>query len=99
LIEVGGAREDGSRAIMYVQPLGNTMIPPYRAALSHCFKNIRLTRGLSGRASGIFSSLDISSSEELSGVYDGEWRGSGEILKSLCPTTGEVLARVKSVRL
>lgn len=55
-----------------------------------------LTRGLSSRASNILSSLGISTTEELSGVYDGEWRGSGEIFKSVCPTTGETLARVKT---
>lgn len=31
-------------------------------------------------------------------MYDGEWGGSGDILESVCPTTGEVLARVQSVR-
>jgi aldehyde dehydrogenase family 7 protein A1 len=29
-------------------------------------------------------------------VYDGRWGGSGDILESICPSTGEVLARVKS---
>lgn len=56
----------------------------------------RLSRGLSSRASTILSSLGISTTDELSGVYDGEWRGSGEIFKSICPTTGETLARVKT---
>jgi aldehyde dehydrogenase family 7 protein A1 len=55
-----------------------------------------LTRGLSSRASTILSSLGISTTEELSGVYDGEWKGSGEIFKSICPTTGETLARIKT---
>lgn len=60
----------------------------------------RLTRGLSSRASAILSSLDIPTGDatELPGVYDGTWTGSGEVLESRCPTTGEVLARVKSVR-
>ncbi|KAF8639170.1 hypothetical protein AX17_001657 [Amanita inopinata Kibby_2008] len=53
-------------------------------------------RGLSSRASNILSSLGISSTDEVSGVYDGQWRGSGDILTSVCPTTGEVLARVKT---
>ncbi|KAK0447080.1 NAD-aldehyde dehydrogenase, partial [Armillaria borealis] len=52
---------------------------------------------LSTRASRILSSLDIpTTSTEVPGVYDGEWKGSSEILTSVCPTTGEVLARVKS---
>lgn len=57
---------------------------------------IHLTRGLSSRASTILSSLDISTTDEVSGVYDGQWRGSGEIITSRCPTTGETLARVKT---
>ncbi|KAI0827420.1 NAD-aldehyde dehydrogenase [Trametes gibbosa] len=55
-----------------------------------------LSRALSSRASAVLSTLDLHSSRELSGVYDGEWRGSGEVLESVCPTTGEVLARVQS---
>ena len=56
-------------------------------------------RNLSCRASKILSSLDISSSKEIPGVYDGEWKGSGDIFESVCPTTGEILARVQSVSL
>ncbi|PPQ92496.1 hypothetical protein CVT25_010329 [Psilocybe cyanescens] len=55
-----------------------------------------LTRLLSTRASNILSSLGISTTGEISGVYDGQWRGSGDVMNSVCPTTGEVLARVKS---
>lgn len=48
----------------------------------------------------MLGALDIPTTPtELPGVYDGEWKGSGEILQSICPTTGEVLAHVKSVRL
>ncbi len=54
-------------------------------------------RGLSTRASDILTSLGISSTAEVSGVYDGKWGGSGELMQSICPTTGEVLARVKTV--
>ena len=43
--------------------------------------------------------LDIPTTPtELPGVYDGEWKGSGEVFQSVCPATGEVLANVKSVR-
>ncbi|KAI1787278.1 NAD-aldehyde dehydrogenase [Ganoderma leucocontextum] len=55
-----------------------------------------LARGLSSRASAVLSALDIRTETELQGVYDGEWAGSGDLLESVCPTTGEVLARVKS---
>ena len=57
------------------------------------------TRRLSSRASAVLGELDIPTTPtELPGVYDGEWKGSGDILQSVCPTTGEVLAHVKSVR-
>ena len=54
------------------------------------------TRSLSNRASTVLSSLGISSTDDIPGVYDGQWRGSGDLLTSVCPTTGEVLARVRS---
>ncbi|RDB23697.1 Alpha-aminoadipic semialdehyde dehydrogenase [Hypsizygus marmoreus] len=66
-----------------------------RCAISS-FKKFHLARGLSTRASTILSALDISTTEELLGVYDGQWKGSGDIFTSVCPTTGETLARVKT---
>ncbi|TFL03890.1 NAD-aldehyde dehydrogenase [Pterulicium gracile] len=56
------------------------------------------SRSLSSRASAILSSLDIPTSGEVSGVYggSGQWGGNGDIMESICPTTGEVIARVKS---
>ncbi|KAH8986932.1 NAD-aldehyde dehydrogenase [Lactarius hatsudake] len=58
---------------------------------------IAYTRRLSSRASSVLGALDIPTTpSELPGVYDGEWKGSGDILQSVCPTTGEVLAHVKS---
>lgn len=54
------------------------------------------TRALSTRASTILSKLDIDASAEVHGVYDGQWGGSGEIVVSRCPTTGEELARVRT---
>ena len=38
----------------------------------------------------------IKAGAELPGVYDGQWGGSGEVMESVCPTTGEVLARVRT---
>lgn len=67
-----------------------------RRALSS-LRRAPLARGLSSRASAVLSALDIRTETELLGVYDGEWAGSGDLLESVCPTTGEVLARVKSV--
>jgi aldehyde dehydrogenase family 7 member A1 len=46
----------------------------------------------------VLSALEIPTSLiELPGVYDGEWKGSGEVFQSVCPATGEVLAHVQSV--
>jgi aldehyde dehydrogenase family 7 protein A1 len=57
-----------------------------------------LSRRLSSRASAVLSALDIPTTPiELPGIYDGEWKGSGEVFQSVCPATGEVLANVKSV--
>ncbi|KAH9996296.1 Aldehyde/histidinol dehydrogenase [Russula vinacea] len=43
------------------------------------------------------NALDIPTTPiDLPGVYDGEWKGSGEVFQSVCPATGEVLANVKS---
>ncbi|KAH0831150.1 NAD-aldehyde dehydrogenase [Lanmaoa asiatica] len=53
-------------------------------------------RYLSARASTILGALDIPFTTEVPGVYDGRWGGTGDILESVCPTTGEVLARVQS---
>ncbi|KIJ16358.1 hypothetical protein PAXINDRAFT_75627, partial [Paxillus involutus ATCC 200175] len=53
-------------------------------------------RNLSTRASSILNALDMLSTSEIPGMYDGQWGGSGDILESVCPTTGEVLARVQS---
>lgn len=58
------------------------------------------SRLLSSRASGILSALDIptSGSNAIPGVYNGSWTGTGEPLESTCPSTGEVLAHVSTVR-
>ncbi|KAL0061679.1 hypothetical protein AAF712_011485 [Marasmius tenuissimus] len=68
-------------------------------ALSFSSRGYILRRSLSSRASGVLSALNIPTSGEIHGVYDGQWGGSGEIMESVCPTTGEVLARVKTVRI
>jgi len=63
--------------------------PPSRLSHHH--------RLLSSRASAVLSALDIPTTPvELPGVYDGEWKGSGDVLQSVCPATGEILANVRS---
>lgn len=54
-----------------------------------------LARALSSRASAVLGALDIPTTDAVPGVYDGAWAGSGELFESVCPTTGEVLARVQ----
>lgn len=57
-----------------------------------------LRRFLSTRASAVLSSLDFPGPlSDLPGVYDGSWKGSGPVITSTCPTTGEVLANIRSV--
>ncbi|KAI0727755.1 NAD-aldehyde dehydrogenase [Fomitopsis betulina] len=56
----------------------------------------KCARALSTRASTVLSAAGIPADSELPGVYHGEWVGSGDILESVCPTTGEVLAHVRS---
>jgi aldehyde dehydrogenase family 7 member A1 len=65
------------------------------------YRGMRLSayRALSTRASTVLSHLDlpVSGSTEIPGVYDGEWKGSGDVLTSFCPTTGEELAKIRTV--
>ncbi|KAJ6588428.1 NAD-aldehyde dehydrogenase [Mycena capillaripes] len=61
----------------------------FRAALGS-------SRSLSSRATNVLSALDIPTTGDICGVYDGEWKGSGDLVSSVCPTTGEILARVKT---
>jgi aldehyde dehydrogenase family 7 member A1 len=75
----------------------------YRLALSRTRLTApgtrHLSRLLSTRASTVLNALELtpSSSGTIPGVYDGTWSGSGEVLESVCPATGEVLARVQGV--
>ena len=62
-------------------------------------KTVTLGRALSNRASSILSALDLPTvvGSEVPGLYDGTWGGKGDVFESVCPSTGEVLARVRSV--
>nr|XP_031860229.1 uncharacterized protein CI109_004361 [Kwoniella shandongensis]KAA5527301.1 hypothetical protein CI109_004361 [Kwoniella shandongensis] len=55
-------------------------------------------RLISTRAQRVLSALDLptDTSVAIPGVFDGEWKGSGEELISKCPATGEVLGRIKT---
>lgn len=71
-------------------------LAPLRAAA----RPFAQSRALSSRASSVLSSLDLpTSGQPINGVfYDAAvgWTGSGEVHKSVNPTTGEVLAEVRS---
>ena len=76
----------------------------FRKATSvRCILSTPKTRYLSTRATNVLAALDFPvalkdfNKSELPGVYGGEWSGSGEVLESRCPATGELLARVKGV--
>lgn len=57
------------------------------------------SRALSSRATNVLSALGIESKHGvLKGVYDGKWGGTGTPVASKCPTTGEHLADVSTVR-
>lgn len=57
------------------------------------------SRPLSTRAHAVLSALNIpvDNTAPIPGVFDGQWKGSGEELVSKCPATGEILARVRGV--
>ncbi|KAL5520618.1 hypothetical protein ACEPAF_2619 [Sanghuangporus sanghuang] len=69
-----------------------------RGSLTLPRTRLSTTRCLSSRARNVLGALDIPTSDgvELPGVYDGTWGGCGEVSESVCPATGEVLARVRS---
>lgn len=73
--------------ILLPRPLALTMIIAKRAYIQ-ARTCTRLKRSLSSRASGILSAFNILANKEVDGVYDGQWKGSGEVVESKCPTTG-----------
>ncbi|KAG8753427.1 hypothetical protein FRC11_007441 [Ceratobasidium sp. 423] len=85
----------------YCLPLPLPLNPPSTILLSRiratALRNAPL-RGiapLSTLVAKILSALDIpTDGKEVHGVYDGKWRGSGKPLVSVCPSTGETLAKV-----
>ncbi|WVN89575.1 uncharacterized protein L203_104802 [Cryptococcus depauperatus CBS 7841] len=67
-----------------------------RASSHTMTRSVESSRALSTRASRILSALDLpTDNSAIPGVFDGEWKGSGEEIVSKCPATGEVLARVR----
>lgn len=69
---------------------------PRRTALSPLARTHQ--RSLSSRAQQVLAGVGLpTDGKPIPGLYDGAWGGSGAELKSTCPATGEVLARVTSV--
>lgn len=58
---------------------------------------LKSVRMLSSRAAAIFDALDLPKDQTIPGVYDGSWGGSGEVIESKCPATGEVIGRIQTV--
>jgi aldehyde dehydrogenase family 7 protein A1 len=55
-------------------------------------------RLLSTRASAVLEAVGLPTGDKvIPGVFDGKWGGSGEVIETKCPATGEVLARVQGV--
>lgn len=80
------------------RPSTPTMLALRPLSGARCARSAYHRRALSSRASAILTSLNIPTSGEIPGVYDGAWGGSGEPLVSKCPSTGETLAKVSTVR-
>ncbi|BEI85562.1 hypothetical protein CcaverHIS002_0509630 [Cutaneotrichosporon cavernicola] len=54
-------------------------------------------RALSSRASQVLKAAGLpTDGSTIPGVYDGTWGGSGEIIETLCPATGEMIGRVQT---
>jgi aldehyde dehydrogenase family 7 protein A1 len=77
--------------------LFTTSIRPARFA-SYTKMTVPVARPLSSRAAAVLKALDLpTDGQPISGVYDGAWGGSGPVVETTCPATGEVLARVITV--
>jgi len=70
-----------------------------RLLRAHLPRSAFIYRGLSTRASRVLSALDLPVDSVIPGVYDGQWKGSGEVVESKCPATGEVIGKIRTVSL
>jgi hypothetical protein len=64
---------------------------------AYSFNLLSKTRKYSTSHKELLTALDLE--EENYGVYNGTWGGSGEIVESVSPIDGSVLARVRMVSL
>lgn len=66
----------------------------------HPFDSFLFTRQLSSRAQRVLSALNLPTDDQpIAGVFDGQWSGTGDVLESRCPATGEIIGRVRGVSL
>lgn len=80
-----------SRPLYRMSPIATTPRLQQKSSLT-------AVRMLSARAAAVFDALDFPHPDQtVSGVYDGAWGGSGEVVESKCPATGEVIGRVQTV--
>jgi len=77
----------------------STTMTAIRLLRAHLPRSGFIYRGLSTRASRVLSALDLPVDSVIPGVYDGQWKGSGEVVESKCPATGEVIGRIRTVSL
>ncbi|WRT70538.1 uncharacterized protein IL334_007536 [Kwoniella shivajii] len=84
-------------------PLAKSLLNPLPLSLrtmtisTSTMNGVSKARLLSTRASKVLAALDLptNTDQTIQGVFDGKWKGSGEILISKCPATGEVLGKVQ----
>jgi hypothetical protein len=84
-------------ATLSVCNIHQTTMTAIRLLRSHLPRQTFLYRGLSTRASRVLSALDLPVDTVIPGVYDGQWKGSGQVVESKCPATGEVIGRIRTV--
>ncbi|CAG9765406.1 unnamed protein product [Ceutorhynchus assimilis] len=64
-------------------------------------KTIVLRRAMSSKSSFLINNpkyaflKELGLSETNYGVYDGQWKGSGKVAQSVCPSNGEIIAEVQ----
>jgi len=86
-------------ATLSVCIIPQTTMTAIRFLRAHLPRSGFIYRGLSTRASRVLSALDLPVDSVIPGVYDGQWKGSGEVVESKCPATGEVIGRIRTVSL
>jgi len=81
-------------------PIATSSLRAGVAAGVSAAKGAMSARPLSTRASQVLAAVGLPTGEQvIPGVFDGKWGGSGAVIETKCPATGEILARVQTVSL